>query len=174
MLARDYWKAVTVDRSDLLDRVLALLRESDVRFCVIGGQGVNAYAEPVVSLDLGLVLAADAVERIRPLLEKEFRVESFGHSLNISSAGSDLRVQIQLDPRYQPFIPRASQRNVLGESLPVAAMEDVLLGKIWAALDPGQRASKRQKDLADISRLIEREPKLRSTVPQEILDRLLP
>jgi len=62
---------------------------------------------------------------------------------------------------------------VLGEALPVAAMEDVLLGKIWAALDPGQRASKRQKDLADISRLIEREPKLRSTVPQEILDRLL-
>jgi hypothetical protein len=27
MRARDYWKAVTVDRSDLLDRFLAVLRE---------------------------------------------------------------------------------------------------------------------------------------------------
>jgi len=61
MLARDYWKAVTLDRSDLLDRVITLLRESDVRYCVIGGQGVRAYAEPVVSLYLDLVLAADEV-----------------------------------------------------------------------------------------------------------------
>ena len=44
MRARDYWKAVTVDESDLLDRFLAVLREQNVRFCVIGGQGVNAYA----------------------------------------------------------------------------------------------------------------------------------
>ncbi len=173
MLARDYWKAVIVDRAGLLDRFLAVLRTSRVRFCVIGGQGVNAYAEPVVSLDLDLVLAADAVERIRPVLEKEFHVESFPHSLNISSAGSNLRVQIQLDPRYQSFITRATEREILGERLPVAAMQDVLQGKIWAALDPERRASKRQKDLADISRLIEHEPGLRSHVPQEILDRLL-
>src|SRR6266542_121323 len=136
MLARDYWKAVIVDRAGLLDRFLAVLRTSRVRFCVIGGQGVNAYAEPVVSLDLDLVLAADAVERIRPVLEKEFHVESFPHSLNISSAGSNLRVQIQLDPRYQSFITRATEREILGERLPVAAMQDVLQGKIWAALDP--------------------------------------
>src|SRR5207237_6313361 len=56
MLARDYWKAVTVDRSDLLDRLLGLLRQSDVRFCVIGGQGVNAYAQPVDGLEPDLVV----------------------------------------------------------------------------------------------------------------------
>jgi hypothetical protein len=173
MRARDYWRAVTVDRSDLLDRLLALLRTNGVRFCVIGGQGVNAYAEPVVSLDLDLVLSADAVERIMPALERLFTVESFPHSLNVSSPGSDLRVQIQLDRRYQPFLSHASEGEVLGERIPVAVVEDILQGKVWAALDPERRASKRQKDLADISRLIERQPHLRSLVPREILDRLL-
>ena len=156
MLARDYWKAVTLDRSDLLDRLLTLLRTDGVRFCVIGGQGVNAYVEPVVSLDLDLILAADAVERIRPTLEQSFTVESFPHSLNVSSPGSDLRIQIQLDRRYQSFLSRASEQEILGERLPVAAIEDVLQGKVWAALHPERRASQRQKDLADISRLIER------------------
>ena len=44
--------------------------------------------------------------------------------------GSDLRVQIQTDPRYFPFIDRAAVREVLGLSLPVASLEDVLAGKV--------------------------------------------
>ncbi len=84
-----------------------------------------------------------------------------------------MRVQIQTDPRYAAFPERASRREVLGLILPVACLEDTLCGKIWAALDPNQRASKRQKDLADIARLIERYPHLRSQVPEEILARLI-
>jgi hypothetical protein len=82
-------------------------------------------------------------------------------------------VQVQLDPRYQPFVAHAQLRDVLGLRLPVAAVGDVLRGKVWAALDPARRPSTRQKDLADISRLLERFADLRSQVPQEILDRLL-
>jgi hypothetical protein len=48
----------------------------------------------------------------------------------------------------------------------------VLTGKIWAAQDPERRASKRRNDLLDIERLIEADPRLRSQVPHEILDRL--
>jgi len=84
-----------------------------------------------------------------------------------------LRVQIQTDPRYAFFVERASVRDVLDLKLPVADVEDVLHGKICAASDPQQRASKRQKDLADIARLIENYPQLRSEVPQDILVRLL-
>jgi len=62
---------------------------------------------------------------------------------------------------------------VLGLVLPVASLEDVLTGKVWAAQDPGRRGSKRQKDLADIARLLEAYPELRSSVPEEILARLL-
>jgi hypothetical protein len=62
---------------------------------------------------------------------------------------------------------------VLGLVLPVASLEDLLQGKIWAAQDPTRRASKRQKDLADIARLIEAYPALRERVPADLLARLL-
>jgi hypothetical protein len=62
---------------------------------------------------------------------------------------------------------------VLGVTLPVAKLEDVLEGKIWAVLDPARRASKRQKDLVDISRILEKYSHLRPAVPEEILARLL-
>ena len=87
--------------------------------------------------------------------------------------GSQLRIQIQTDPRYSEFVNKAKVHDVLGVQLPVAQLEDVLKGKIWAAMDPERRASKRQKDLADISRLLEKYPRLRAQVPPEILDRLL-
>jgi hypothetical protein len=93
--------------------------------------------------------------------------------LNVSLQGSDLRVQIRTDPRYAPFVERAAPHAVLGHTLPVAALEDVLQGKIWAAADKSRRASKRQKDLADIARLIEAHPHLRDRVPADLLDRLV-
>ena len=57
--------------------------------------------------------------------------------------------------------------------LPVANLEDVLQGKIWAALDPGRRGSKRQKDLADIARILEKYPEYHALVPQKIRSRLI-
>ena len=81
-------------------------------------------------------------------------------------------MQIQTDERYADFPQRATQQEVLGLAVPVASLEDTLQGKIWAALDPGRRGSKRQKDLADIARLIEAYPALREQVPPALLERL--
>ena len=173
MQALAYWKAVTADRAGFLERLVALFSGSAVRYCVIGGQAVNAYVEPVVSLDLDLAIAAGDLARAEALLREEFVVARFPYSLNVSATGSDVRVQLQTDPRYAAFVERAVVRDVLGLSLPVAAIEDVLLGKVWAAQDPGRRPSKRQKDLADISRLLEAWPELRSRVPADILARLI-
>ena len=103
MLAHDFWKTVTVDRANLLDELLGLLDEHDVLFCVVGGQAVNAYAEPVVSLDLDLAIAVDQLAAIEPVLSERFRVEHFAHSVNVSAAGSDLRVQFRTDARYAAF-----------------------------------------------------------------------
>jgi hypothetical protein len=44
---------------------------------------------------------------------------------------------------------------------------------VWAVQDPTRRASKRQKDLADIARLLEHDPGLRSQVPQDVLNKLV-
>jgi hypothetical protein len=153
--------------------VVALLARSGLRYCVVGGQAVNAYVEPVVSLDLDIVVASEDFAAAQALLERHFAVAPFAHSLNVSASGSDLRVQLQTDPRYAAFVARASLREVLGLELPVAALEDVLQGKVWAALDETRRPSKRQKDLADIARILEFRPELRSHVPHEIHRRLL-
>ena len=173
MRAQAFWKAVVDDRVDFLDRLLALLEQHGIRYCLVGGQAVNAYAEPVVSLDLDLVIATDQLARLEALLRARFVVEPFPHSLNVSLSGSDLRVQLQLDPRYAPFVDRATVRGVLGLRVPVASLEDLLQEKIWAVSDPTRRASKRQKDLADIARLLEAYPHLRAQVPPEVLARLV-
>jgi hypothetical protein len=173
MKALAFWKTVTVDEAGFLEQLVSLLDDERVKYCVVGGQGVNAYVEPVVSLDLDLAVAVGELERLESLLRQHFRIDRFPHSLNVSLAGSDLRVQIQLDPRYDAFVGRASVRDVLGVRLPVAALEDVLQGKIWAAEDESRRPSKRQKDLADIARILERYPQLRSRVPASVLDRLV-
>lgn len=173
MRAAAFFRTVTADHTDLLGRVVGSLRGAAIPFCVVGGQAVNAYAEPLVSLDLDLVIAADRIEEALAAIGPDIRVERFEHSVNLASSGSDLRVQIQTDGRYAWFVERASTREILGHLLPVAAVEDVLQGKIWAAQDPGRRSSKRQKDMADIARLIEAYPDLRERVPRELLDRLM-
>lgn len=173
MRALDFWKTVTVDRSDLLDRFTTWLHDSGAAYCVIGGQAVNAYVDPLVSLDLDVVVAGRDPAHLENQIAAHFLVERFPHSLNVSDPASDLRIQVQLDPRYAPFAVRAEQREVLGMILPVAHVEDVLQGKVWAASDPARRASKRQKDLADIARLIEAYPALRTLVPADVLRRLV-
>jgi hypothetical protein len=172
MQALAFWKAVVMDKSNFLESLIGLLSARKIKYCVIDGQGVNAYAEPLVSLDLDLVVAVDQLQEVEQLLGSLFQVERFPHSLNVSESGSQLRVQIQTDPRYFDFPSRSTEKEVLGLRLPVASIEDVLAGKIWAAQDSERRASKRRKDLLDIERLVEAHPQLREQVPTEVLDRL--
>ncbi|HSF13957.1 MAG TPA: nucleotidyl transferase AbiEii/AbiGii toxin family protein [Vicinamibacteria bacterium] len=173
MQAIQFWKTVTVDDANFLETFVSLLKEKNVAYCVVGGQAVNAYVEPLVSLDLDLVVSVDELPSLERALAERYRLERFPHSLNISVPDSDLRIQIQTDPRYFEFVERAEPRSVLGRTLPVASLPDVMQGKVWAALDPNPRASKRQKDLADISRILEAHPELRASVPAELLDRLV-
>lgn len=120
MQARAFWKAVTLDRADFLDRPIALLTEHGIRFCVVGGQAVNAYA----------------------------------------------------DSPYFALVDRAWRREVLGLRVPVASLGDVFRGNIWAVTDASRRPSRRQKDLADIARVLEAHPELCQQVPPDILARL--
>ncbi|MBI5712053.1 MAG: hypothetical protein HZC38_01300 [Chloroflexi bacterium] len=173
MQALDCWKLVITDRSNFLERLIGLLSENDIRYCVIDTHAINAYVDPLVSLDLDLVVGVDQIQQLESLARSVFKVERFPHSLNLSLLDSDLRVQIQTDPRYFEFVDRASAHEVLGVIMPVASAEDILKGKVWAAQDSERRASKRQKDLADIARLIEAYPHLREQVPVEILNRLM-
>jgi hypothetical protein len=124
----------------------------------------------VVSLDLDLVVVADDLQRVRQAaLSRGFRIQGFEHSIHLSMPGSDLRIQLQTDSRYQAFLSRASKHTVLGYEMTVAALEDVLQGKIWAYSDESRRKSKRQKDLSDILRLVENHPHLKTRLPPSLL-----
>jgi hypothetical protein len=131
-----FWKTVAVDESDLLESFIALLAEKGISYCLVGGQAVNAYVEPLVSLDLDVVVAVDQLAQLEKTLQERYTLERFPHSLNVSVPGSNLRIQIRTDPRYFPFVQRSSMKTVLGLTLPVASLADVLQGKIWAASDP--------------------------------------
>lgn len=159
-------------KTDVLQLFLDAAAQLGVDYCVIGGLAVNAYAEPVVSLDLDVVVTATDIEEVCAAVEKHFKIERFTHSVNLSSSESDLRIQLQTDPRYQEFIRNATIRNVLGYEMKVATIEDVLTGKIWAYSDEERRMSKRQKDLADIMRLVEAYPELTNKLPAEIRNKL--
>ena len=173
MNAKDFANRVTNSRSDFLQEFLDILEENQLPFCVINGLAVNAYAEPVVSLDLDLVVVSEHLDELVAILKNRFIVKRQPHSINVSSPYSDLRIQIQTDARYQAFIARSSHKTVLGYDIPVAALEDVLQGKIWAFSDPARQPSKRQKDWADIMRLAETHPHLVSLLPNSLRDRFM-
>jgi hypothetical protein len=168
MTKKEFLNAIANSKVDIVQAFLDTLSTSNVDYCVIGGLAVNAYTEPVVSLDIDIVVAADNIEAVLEAIEPHFRIQRFTHSINLSTDKSDLRIQLQTDSRYQDFISRAESHTVLGYKMNVASVEDVLQGKVWAYSDDTRRKSKRQKDLADIVRLTEVYPILADLLPESI------
>jgi hypothetical protein len=173
MTGKEFINSVANGRVDVIQAILDVLSETGSGYCLIGGLAVNAYVEPVVSLDLDIVVAVEDVEKVsKTARERGFAVERFHHSVKLTIKGSDLRIQFQTDSRYQSFILNAENRNVLGYEMKVARLGDILQGKIWAYMDKERRKSKRQKDLADILRIIEDYPDLEEALPQNLREEL--
>lgn len=173
MTGKEFINRVANEKSDIIQLFLGILSKTGSRYCLIGGLAVNAYVEPVVSLDLDIVVAVENVEAVCKEAKKlGLKIEQFEHSVNFSSPNSDLRIQLQQDPRYQKFVSNTQNTSVLGYTMKVAKVEDVLQGKVWAYMDNTRRKSKRQKDLADIFRIIEKFPKLESSLPQNLREEL--
>ncbi len=169
MTGRKFINAVGKGEIDILQLFLDVLRETKSRYCIVGGLAVNAYVEPVVSLDLDMVVEINHLEEVcEKAKQRGLKVKKFEHSMNLTHSKSDLRIQLQTDERYQEFIPRSRTKQILGYRMKVATVEDVLQGKIWAYLDELRRRIKRQKDLLDIIRLVEVYPVLKSRIPKTI------
>ena len=145
-----------------------ILNKEKSAYCVIGGIAVNCYAKPVYSEDLDVVILMRDLKNLLPKLKDKFKVEHFANDYNISKSNSDLRIQITIDERYQSFINRAIKKNIFGMALPVANIDDVFQGKIWASTDPDRRPSKSFKDKSDIMRLIETKNELKYMLPEEL------
>jgi hypothetical protein len=168
MTGKEFMNNIANGQVDVLQQFLDLLNKMQIDYCVIGGLAVNAYVEPVVSLDLDVVVVPDAIDRLAKAAGKIFTIKPSPHNLNFKSPQSDFRIRLQTDERYQSFIGRATSKKILGYEMKVAALEDVLQGKIWAYSDDQRRKSKRQKDLADIYRLVESYAHLKNLLPESI------
>ena len=136
---------------------------------------MNCYVEPVYTLDANLVVFASSLAHLSAHLQSQgFRMEAHPDSLNAWPPGSKLRIQFSTDERYQDFLSRAMEQEVLSVLAKVACREDVTRRKLWAYGDPRRRLSKRKKDELDLIRLAEAYPQLRITYPkelQQVLDR---
>jgi len=147
--------------------------ESFGPYCLIGGLAVNCYVEPVYTLDADIVVIASSLPQVSAHLQDQgFKIEEHAHSVNALATGSELRIQFTTDERYQAFLPRSVEADVLGVRVRVACLEDVTRGKVWAYSDPRRRLSKRKKDELDLIRLAEAYPELKSQYPRELQEQL--
>ena len=147
--------------------------ESFGPYCLIGGLAVNCYVEPVYTLDADVVVIASNLAKLSARLQEQgFKTEEHPHSVNAQAPGSALRIQFTTDERYQAFLARSVEAEVLGIRVRVACLEDVTRGKLWAYSDPRRRLSKRKKDELDLIRLAEAYPELIAQYPGELREQL--
>lgn len=139
-------------------------------WCLIGGLAVNSYVEPVYTVDADFVIVAANLSPVSTALDAAgFSLQTFAHSVNARRPESQLSLQLTTDFRYQDFPERAERKEVLGVTVPVAALEDIIRGKVWAWEDRDRRLTKRKKDELDLLRLAEAYPHLASSMPAEIV-----
>src|SRR6266568_4103311 len=96
--------------------------ESFGPYCLIGGLAVNCYVEPVYTLDADFVVTASSLPRLARRLEEQ------GCR---TAPVSELQIQFTTDERYQAFLARAVEGEVLGVRVRIACLEDITQGKLW-------------------------------------------
>jgi len=172
MTAAEVFDSVTNGGASDFDALVRILNKNKP-WCLIGGLAVNCYVEPVYTIDADIVIVADRLRQICDEMERAgFEIQKFEHSINAKRGASQLRVQFTTDARYQEFLTNTEEREVLGQQVPVATLENIVLGKVWAWKDQSRRASKRKKDELDLLRIAEAYPKLREKIPAEIVEQL--
>ena len=173
MTQRQFYDWQTLGGAKDVLRLVAALEEREISWCMIGGLAVNHWAEePMATADVDLVIVSDKVEEAAETLKNlGFSEKRFTWSINFKGE-SKVSIQISTEAMYLDFPSRSLPANVHGILMRVASLEDTLAGKIAAYQEPERRPSKRQKDLADIARLLEAHPSLLSAIPDIIQTRL--
>jgi len=172
MTAAEIYESVTNGGASDFAEVVAVLNRHKP-WCLIGGLAVNCYVEPVYTIDADLVVVAANLSHIESQLSVlGFKVTRFEHSTNAQRPGSKLNLQFTTDSRYQDFLKDATDQEVLGIDVPVASLENIIRGKIWAWQDAKRRLSKRKKDELDLIRIAESHPGMRGLLPAEIVKQL--
>ena len=173
MTMRQFYDWQTAGGGDDVSRLVATLERLEITWCMIGGLAVNHWArEPMATADVDVVIAAGQVDAAVKFLQKAgFKAKKFPWSVNLKGR-SQVTVQISTEEVYRDFPSRSVPADIHGILMRVASREDTLRGKLLAYQDSQRRASKRQKDLLDIMRLVEAHPKLRKLLPAAVAKKL--
>jgi Nucleotidyl transferase AbiEii toxin, Type IV TA system len=173
MTQREFYDWQTMGGGTDVSLLVAELESRGIPWCMIGGLAVNHWAqEPMATADVDLVIAAEHIDQaVSALTSAGFVENKFEWSVNLKGK-SNVSIQISTEEFYREFPSRAVPADVHGVLMRVASLEDTLQGKLAAFSDPSRRPSKRQKDLADIARLIEAHPELKSVLPSTVAARL--
>ncbi|MES2475025.1 MAG: nucleotidyl transferase AbiEii/AbiGii toxin family protein [Verrucomicrobiota bacterium] len=173
MTQRQFYDWQTLGGAKDVSRLVAALEDREISWCMIGGLAVNHWAEePMATADVDIVIASISIEEAAEALKNlGFSENRFPWSINFKGE-SKVSIQISTEEMYLDFPQRSVPANVHGILMRVASLEDTLAGKIAAFSDKERRASKRMKDLTDISRLLETHPELKEKIPSEIFSRL--
>ena len=169
MTQKQFYDWQTAGGGGDVSRLIATLENREIPWCMIGGLAVNHWTkEPMATADVDIVVAAGRVEEsVKALQAAGFKAKKFKWSVNLKGR-SKVLMQISTEDFYRDFPERAKAADVHGILMRVASLEDTLRGKLLAWQDPERRASKRQKDLLDIMRLVEAHPKLRKRLPADL------
>lgn len=71
MTTRLFFNKVSNSEDDILQGFIDLLNENKADYCLVGGLAVNAYVDPVISLDMDIIVAAKDIEILRKIAEEQ-------------------------------------------------------------------------------------------------------
>jgi len=170
---RQFYDWQTAGGGDDVSLLVATLERREIPWCMIGGLAVNYWAkEPMATADVDVVIALERVdEAVKALRAAGFTAKKFKWSVNLKGR-SKVSVQISTEEVYREFPARSTPADIHGILMRVASLQDTLRGKILAWQDTERRASKRQKDLLDMMRLVEAHPKLRKQLPPDLAQKI--
>jgi hypothetical protein len=142
-------------------RAAAALRDGEIRFMLGGGLAAWARGGPITQNDLDLVVAPADAERALAVLEQAgMRTERPPEEWLLKAYDGEVLVDLIFHPRGLPvddaLFHRADEMAVLSITVPVMALEDVLVAKLLS-LDE-------QRDL-DYSSLLAIARSLREQIP---------
>ena len=116
-------------------RAAAALRDGEVRFMLGGGLAAWARGGPITQNDLDLIVVPADAERALAVLENVgMRTERPPEEWLLKAYDGDVLVDLIFHPRGLPvdeaLFERADEMAVLSVTVPVMALEDVLVAKL--------------------------------------------
>lgn len=163
-----------VGGSGALKQIIDILAVN-VDYCLIGGTAINYYVEPIYTGEVNFVISPNDKIKILKALQGagiDFKDDDTCISIPVPKT-SRLTIYINTDSRYQGFMANTHAGLLFDEfKVQLAALEDLIQGKIWSLEDSCRKVSKQFKDQADLCRIVENYPKLIKLLPiylQEII-----